>query len=37
MGENAEKYSRHVLRIHDEGHEAANRTYTHPSKTTIAH
>lgn len=35
IGENAEKYPELVLRVHDEGHEIANHTYTHPLKTTI--
>ncbi|WP_075619160.1 polysaccharide deacetylase family protein [Paenisporosarcina indica] len=37
IGENAEKYPELVLRAHEEGHELANHTYTHPVKTTIAH
>ena len=36
IGENAEKNPELVLRVHDEGHEVANHTYTHPLKTTIA-
>ncbi|MEI4771669.1 polysaccharide deacetylase family protein [Psychrobacillus sp. FJAT-51614] len=36
LGENAAKKPELILRQHNEGHEIANHTYTHPLKTSIA-
>ncbi|MGE7110151.1 polysaccharide deacetylase family protein [Lysinibacillus sp. NPDC047702] len=36
VGENAEKYPELALRIHDENHELAIHTYTHPFKTNVS-